>query len=86
MNLGREKKYLQANDPHHGVAGVDVDLKIDLPPPLPCMRWFATLCLSQSLLLLTSESDRIQIIGRWKARRMKCNRPKTVFITSDSVI
>ena len=29
-----------ANDPHHGVAGVDVDFKIRWPPPLPCMRWF----------------------------------------------
>ena len=28
------------NDPHHGAAGIDVDSKIGLPPPLPCMRWF----------------------------------------------
>lgn len=31
---------LRQNDPHHGVAGVDVDFKTDWPPPLPCMRWF----------------------------------------------
>ncbi|WP_236618281.1 hypothetical protein, partial [Rhodopirellula europaea] len=30
----------QYNDPHHGVAGVDVDFKSRVPPPLPCMRWF----------------------------------------------
>jgi hypothetical protein len=29
------------NDPHHGAAGVDIDLKNRPPPPLPCMRWFA---------------------------------------------
>ena len=29
------------NVPHHGAAGVDIDVKNGWPPPLPCMRWFA---------------------------------------------
>lgn len=28
------------NVTHHGVAGVDIDFKIDWPPPLACMRRF----------------------------------------------
>ncbi|MCA9213909.1 MAG: hypothetical protein KDB27_12645 [Planctomycetales bacterium] len=30
-----------ANNEDHGAAVIDIDFKIDLPPPLPCMRWFA---------------------------------------------
>ncbi len=40
-SLTQRLPFLRHNDPHHGVAGVDVDFKTDWPPPLPCMRWFA---------------------------------------------